>query len=301
VSSHIFPPRAPREASNSQPREFEPGIPSVDWWVTSRCNLSCDFCYGPKPASDPVELREMIAARIRESTARVVTFCGGEPLLVKKLAEYAQWQRDSGKLAVLNTNGELLRRRFGVLRSIPFDIIGVSIDGPDASTHRAMRGPNADFAETLAAVRWLRDHHPGVKRKVGTVVSAVNAARVQELALIVRELNPDVWRIYQYSPWGPQNHGHDRHTIGEDGFAAAVRRATAAAQPVAVKPSTTATTGGCLIVDPNGRILCQQRDGYVPVGSCLDEPLEDIWQRAPQQSIVRANKVWLQEIGNQSG
>ena len=31
-------------------------IPSVDWWITSRCNLACDFCYGPVPAKDPVEL-----------------------------------------------------------------------------------------------------------------------------------------------------------------------------------------------------------------------------------------------------
>lgn len=153
--------------NNSRPSEPDPDIPSIDWWITSRCNLSCDFCYGPRPASDAVGLRDMIAARIKSSAARAVTFCGGEPLLVKEIAKYAQWQRDTGKLAILNTNGELLRRRFGACRSLPFDVVGISIDGADAHAHREMRGQNADFAETLAAARWLREQYPEVKRKVG--------------------------------------------------------------------------------------------------------------------------------------
>jgi len=64
-------------------------IPSVDWWTTSRCNLACDFCYGPVPGKDPVERRYDILQAIAASSARVVTFCGGEPLLVKKVDEWA--------------------------------------------------------------------------------------------------------------------------------------------------------------------------------------------------------------------
>ena len=87
------------------------GIPSVDWWMTSRCNLACDFCYGPVPGQDPVELRPAILRALAASSARVVTLCGGEPLLIRKIGEYAATLRRSGKSVVLNTNGELLRRR----------------------------------------------------------------------------------------------------------------------------------------------------------------------------------------------
>ena len=86
-------------------------IPSVDWWTTSRCNLACDFCYGPVPGKDPVELRYDILQAIAASSARAVTFCGGEPLLLKRVGEWAGALRQFGKRTVLNTNGELLRRR----------------------------------------------------------------------------------------------------------------------------------------------------------------------------------------------
>ena len=67
----------------------EAEIPSVDWWMTSHCNLTCDFCYGPAPAKDPVERRPEILRALAASSARVVTFCGGEPLLIRRIDEYA--------------------------------------------------------------------------------------------------------------------------------------------------------------------------------------------------------------------
>jgi MoaA/NifB/PqqE/SkfB family radical SAM enzyme len=280
--------------NRSAPASVE--IPSVDWWVTSRCNLACDFCYGPVPGADPVDLRPRIARAISGSPARAVTFCGGEPLLVKELVRYARLQREAGKLAVLNTNGELLRRRFGSTAELPFDVVGISIDGPTEPIHRRMRGAEADFAETVAAARWLADGGGGIRRKIGTVISSVNVGHVAELARLVRGLGPDVWRIYQFSPWGPQNRGVARHRIGAPEFASAVARAAEIAAPVPVESSTVEMTGGCLIVDPSGDVLAPRGTDYVSLGSCLDEGIENIWRRSTRKSIIDANKRWLRRI-----
>jgi MoaA/NifB/PqqE/SkfB family radical SAM enzyme len=116
-------------------------IPSVDWWTTSRCNLACDFCYGPVPGQDPVELRYGILQAIAASSARAVTFCGGEPLLVKKVDEWAGVLRQHGKSSVLNTNGELLRRRLDLGFELGnFDLVGISVEGSTPEVHSAMRG-----------------------------------------------------------------------------------------------------------------------------------------------------------------
>jgi MoaA/NifB/PqqE/SkfB family radical SAM enzyme len=296
MSSPTYPQKNSSEVESNDQLCGTDGIPSVDWWVTSRCNLSCDFCYGPKPARDPLDIRDLISTRISASSTHAVTFCGGEPLLVRNLAEYAKAQQGSGKNVVLNTNGELVRRRFRRWPEQPFNVVGISIDGPDEVTHRRMRGSNADFQETVKAARWLRDENSTAKRKIGTVLSAVNVSQVDGLAKLVRELAPNVWRIYQYSTWGPQNYGRARHDLSDSDFADAVERATEAAAPVPVKYSTTRTTGGCLIVDPDGRVLRQHADSYEAIGSCLDERLEDIWRRAPQQSVVRVNKFWLRSV-----
>src|SRR5580704_9149847 len=242
-------------------------IPSVDWWVTSRCNLACDFCYGPEPGRDPAELRDAILEKLRESSAAAVTFCGGEPLLVRKVDEYAGILAKAGKQTVLNTNGSILARRvaqgFGLEH---FGVVGLSIDGSTPDVHRAMRGP---------------------------VVSAVNSGDLPGLAQLILDLRPDVWRLYQYSSRGWQNTGQQRHHLAEEDFLRLAERAADLVAPIPVAFSTESQTAGCLIVDPAGTVLRPGESDYEECGNCLKEPLDDIWSRSPARSLVTSNKRWL--------
>jgi MoaA/NifB/PqqE/SkfB family radical SAM enzyme len=268
-------------------------IPSVDWWTTSRCNLACDFCYGPVPAKDPVERRYDILQAIAASSARAVTFCGGEPLLVKRVDEYADILRQRGKSTVLNTNGELLRRRLDQGFNLGnFDMVGISVEGSTPDVHRAMRGEKADLDELIEAVR-LVTKEPGVGLKLGTVVSAVNRADLPALARTVRDLGPDVWRLYQYSSRGDQNTGQDRHWLTDGEFRRLVAQATALAAPVPTAPSSEAETEGCLIVDPDGNVIQPGGASYFRLGNCLTEPLDRIWAKMPAQATIVRNKRWL--------
>jgi MoaA/NifB/PqqE/SkfB family radical SAM enzyme len=268
-------------------------IPSVDWWMTSHCNLSCDFCYGPVPGKDPVERRPGILQALAASSARVVTLCGGEPLLIRKIGEYAATLRRCGKSVVLNTNGELLRRRLDQGLSLAdFTMAGISVEGSTAEVHRAMRGDNADLAEVIEAIR-LVARHPDVRLKLATVVSAVNRHDLPALAATVRDLAPDVWRLYQYSSRGDQNSGQRRHWLPDDEFGRLVSRAAALAAPVPTAPSTEAETEGCLIVDPAGNVLEPAGARYVRRGNCLEEPLDLIWAQSPARPAIINNKRWL--------
>jgi MoaA/NifB/PqqE/SkfB family radical SAM enzyme len=268
-------------------------IPSVDWWTTSHCNLACDFCYGPVPGKDPVERRDGILEAIAASSARAVTFCGGEPLLLRKIGQYATALRQRGKSAVLNTNGELLRRRLDRgLRLTDFTLVGISLEGSTPSVHRAMRGQTADFDEVMEAAR-LVSKEPAVSLKLATVVSRVNRENLPELARTVRDLAPDVWRLYQYSSRGDQNTGQQRHSISDEEFRHLVQEAAALAAPVPAAPSAEAETEGCLIVDPAGNVLQPEGPGYIRRGNCLEEPLDHIWAESPARSAVINNKRWL--------
>ncbi|MGH3197203.1 MAG: radical SAM protein [Streptosporangiaceae bacterium] len=161
-------------------------IPSVDWWTTSHCNLACDFCYGPAPGRDPVERRPEILEALAASFARVVTFCGGEPLLIRRIDQYAATLAQRGKSTVLNTNGQLLRTRLDQgFRLAAFAMVGISIEGSTPTIHRAMRGENADLDEVLEAAR-LVTKEPDVGLKLATVVSGVNRDHLPALARTVR-------------------------------------------------------------------------------------------------------------------
>src|SRR5690242_9811201 len=268
-------------------------IPSVDWWTTSHCNLMCDFCYGPVPGNDPVELRYDILQAIAASSARAVTFCGGEPLLVKKVDEWASILRQHGKSTVLNTNGELLRRRLGQgFKLGNFDLVGISIEGSTPEVHRAMRGGKADFDEVMEAAGVVAAE-PGVSLKIGTVVSGVNRENLPALARTVRGLSPDVWRLYEYSSRGDQNRGQQRHWLPDGEFERLTEEAAALAAPVSTAPSTEAETEGCLIVDPAGNVLQPDGAGYFRLGNCLTEPLDSIWAEMATRATIIRNKRWL--------
>jgi MoaA/NifB/PqqE/SkfB family radical SAM enzyme len=277
------------------PLAAEPGakIPSIDWWMTSHCNLACDFCFGPRPGRDPVELRGEILRALVSSSARAVTFCGGEPLLIRRIGQYSAALRRSGKSIVLNTNGQLLRRRLDQgLRLTDFNVVGISIDGPTAEVHRSMRGENADLDEVLKAARMVR-YTSGVKLKFATVVSAVNRDGLPAMAKIIHRLRPDIWRLYQYSSRGDQNFGQRRHWLSDDEFQLLAKEAANLAAPVLTAPSTEAETEGCLIVDPSGNVLQPEGTRYLRLGNCLEEPLDQIWAKVPMQSKVIDNKLWL--------
>ena len=79
-----------------------------------------------------------------------------------------------------------------------FAMAGISIDGSTPAMHRAMRGRNADLDEVIEAAR-LVTKEPGVSLKLATVVSGVNRDDLPALATTVRDLAPDIWRLYQYS------------------------------------------------------------------------------------------------------
>jgi MoaA/NifB/PqqE/SkfB family radical SAM enzyme len=268
-------------------------IPSVDWWTTSHCNLACDFCYGPVPGSDPVERRDEILRAIAASSARVVTFCGGEPLLLRKIGQYAATLDQHDKSTVLNTNGQLLRTRIDQgLRLAAFTMVGISVEGPTPDVHRLMRGSNADLDEVLRAARAVAAE-PGVSLKLATVVSRVNRDHLPALAALVHNLGPDVWRLYQYSSRGDQNVGQQRHWLADEEFELLAKEAANLAAPVPTMPSTEAETEGCLIVDPAGDVLQPVGDSYLRRGNCLEEPLDDIWAGLPTQSAIIKNKQWL--------
>jgi MoaA/NifB/PqqE/SkfB family radical SAM enzyme len=274
-----------------RPGGFTATIPSVDWWITSRCNFACDFCYGPVPDHDPVHLRGDILAAIKNCSAQVVTFCGGEPLLVREIDQYARELADAGKQTVLNTNGSLLCRRVDQGLELAFSAVGLSIDGSTQAVHSAMRGVKAELSEVLRAAELVAST-PGPGLKLATVVSNVNRHDLPSLAELVRRLKPDIWRLYQYSARGNVNRGQHRHSLPEAEFRRLADAAAAQAAPVPTAPSSEELNAGCLIIDPSGNVVQPDGESYTHRGNCLDDPIDSIWSKMPTKTILE-NKRWL--------
>jgi MoaA/NifB/PqqE/SkfB family radical SAM enzyme len=264
----------------------------ADWRVTSRCTLSCDFCYGPVPGIDPVNLRTRIFDALKDSSSDVITFCGGEPLLAPEIGFYAAELQAAGKHTILNTNGSLLKRRIADGMPLAFDIIGISLDGSTEYMHRKMRGGRADFSAVMGAAT-LVSETPGIKLKLATVVSSVNKDDLPALAKMVRDMRPAIWRLYQYSELGSYNRGQARHLISTAEFVRIAECVTEIASPVSTFASTAERQGpGCLIVSMDGAVFQATSRGEIFYGNCLQVPLDEIWHSIPTKDVISQNKKW---------
>jgi len=121
----------------------------------------------------------------------------------------------------------------------------------------------------------------------------VNQDDLPAMARFVRDLGPDIWRLYQYSSRGEQNFSQDRHTLPKAEFEFLAWKAGKLAAPVWTAPSTEAETEGCLIVDTLGNVLTPVGAHYVSHGNLLRQPLDRIWANIPKKSTIISNKRWL--------
>lgn len=103
----------------------------VNYFITSKCNLNCSYCYvdinaGPEKDPSLEQIRHTIDALYRLGT-RYVCLLGGEPLLHPKFEEIVDYLLAKGMLVSVNTNGTIIGRQDHVLRKI--HRVAVSFEG----------------------------------------------------------------------------------------------------------------------------------------------------------------------------
>ena len=137
-------------------RLFRSQIPLfVEWNLTFRCNLRCQYC-----GAYNVECDELDTEAVRNGLdtlwklgTRWVTFGGGEPLLRKDIDDILAYAKEKGFQVYLSTNGILIPKKRDVLRWV--DHANLSLDG-GRDVHDAVRGKGS-FDKVIEALHVCRE------------------------------------------------------------------------------------------------------------------------------------------------
>jgi radical SAM protein with 4Fe4S-binding SPASM domain len=137
----------------------------VAWNLTRRCNLACAHCYisaGSWQAAagelSTAECHRIVEEVLVESPAPLLILSGGEPLLREDLEEIASHASERGATVVVGTNGtRLTEERIASLMSAGVRGVAVSVDSLDPAYHDRFRHGDGALADTLGAVRRLRE------------------------------------------------------------------------------------------------------------------------------------------------
>jgi radical SAM protein with 4Fe4S-binding SPASM domain len=135
-------------------------ITNLTFNITNRCNLHCPWCYNRSEQGEPVRPAELIAwiesgaSTLADDAALIIL--GGEPFLEE--ARLLETIRGAGRFfrgeVLVSTNGTRLSAAAPAALAGSAATVQISLDGPTAAIHDAIRGAGV-FAQALATARRL--------------------------------------------------------------------------------------------------------------------------------------------------
>lgn len=175
----------------------------VGWDCTRRCNLNCEHCGAKKETYQKelsIEQVKTIIDRLVEIGSQYFETTGGEPLLRKDILDIFQYAKNKGLKTGLATNGFLVNELNAPVIAKYFDLIQISLDGPE-EIHNKIRGNDQAFRKVIEAVGLLQKNK-AKQISFSSVITPHNYPYLEKLAGIVKSLNVSGWKVIAVMPIG---------------------------------------------------------------------------------------------------
>lgn len=269
---------------------------NVDWFITNRCDQAsfCLFCYAPwnyfpRDVSLAESLR--IADRLAEIGVEYVTICGGEPFMYPGLNIVVKKLHELGIKVVLYTSAT--SKNFSLEEFFPYiEFLSLPVDAVTPHMVSKMRGVS-QFVNVSHVLRDLASAKDRPRVKVGTVVTKQNVADIPNVRFFLEETSVvDVWRLYQFSPYGIGKHNQIRMLLRDEDFAEALKLIAKSKLRVSGR-SREDTLGYCMIIDSRGAFY-RYDEAYVLTGMTIYDDVKMIEERYNNHKHL-LQKAWLED------
>ncbi|HRE02820.1 MAG TPA: mycofactocin radical SAM maturase, partial [Ilumatobacteraceae bacterium] len=176
----------------------------LTWELTYACNLQCVHCLSSSGQRDPRELTTAEAKRVLDELAELQVFYinigGGEPMVRRDFFELIEYSVAKGIGVKFSTNGAFIdTAKAARLAAMDYLDIQISLDGTDAATNDAVRGPGS-YDMAIRAMQHLRDANFG-PFKISVVVTRHNVDQLDEFKALADRYGAQL-RITRLRPSG---------------------------------------------------------------------------------------------------
>ena len=185
----------------------------VVWQITNACNYNCRYCMFASGKPNPRgELSTAEAFRcldqLRASGFTHIKLTGGEPFLRRDLVSIIKYAHSLGFSLDVSTNASTINAETAHrLKRSGTELVHVSLDGPDASTHDAVRGAGA-CEKTMRGIQELVAH--AVPVRIGTALFAGNERRLADMVEHCAAINVPALIFSLVEPSGRASSGEVR-------------------------------------------------------------------------------------------
>jgi len=172
--------------------------------ITHKCNYCCEHCgtSAGKPLKNELNTEEILNLfkEMGNMGVKYISVTGGEPLMRTDLFDILHFAKKQGMKVGFVTHGGLVDKNKKKVRTLkPYSMM-ISIDGLK-ETHNALRGNNANFDQSLEAMKFFKEIKVP-RRSISTTVNKRNFNELSELKKIVFNSGANHWRINIAIPEG---------------------------------------------------------------------------------------------------
>jgi len=135
---------------------------TVQWDLTSCCNLHCKHCYADATAEKGKELTRTQVLRVVEEAERIGVLAfhllGGEPFVRDDLIDVVQHACQLGISCHISSNGTLIQPKHArALEGLHNLTVDVSLDSTRPSYHDWLRGQKGAYQKAVEGIQCLRE------------------------------------------------------------------------------------------------------------------------------------------------
>ena len=186
--------------------KIKPDLKLVAWELTRSCNLACSHCrasseHGPYKDELTTEEAFGLIDDIASFAKPIMILTGGEPLLRKDIFEIAAHGKKAGLQMVMAPNGTLLDDA-NIKKAVGSGIsrISVSLDGPDAASHDALRQVAGAFKSACMGIEKAKAG--GLDFQVNSTISKRNISSLPDMISLAKGLGAKAHHIFLLVPTG---------------------------------------------------------------------------------------------------
>ena len=186
--------------------------------LTQRCTLNCVYCGNNGCENDELTGEQIIkiVAAFSKCVITKVSLTGGEPLVREDICDIIAGIRrlDGIKKIVLTTNGVLLKKYAGDLKSAGLDAVNISLDTLDSELYSKMTG-GGNINDVLDGIQTAQEVGLKPIRINAVPIKGVNDDCISSLVELARDNEIDV-RFIELMPFSSVGENKSRIVTGDE-------------------------------------------------------------------------------------
>jgi len=261
------------------------GIIKVHWECWYECNLSCPFCYRTNGSALTTKDARKMLRIVATSGAKHIVFAGGDPSLRRDIIELIEDARSLNLRVELQTNAQHIGKDLLEKLISDVEVVGLSLDGPDANTHDTIREKPGNFDSVLKLLQKLQENNVPVI--IRSLVTKLNYHTIPDLSDVLKKF-PNIvrWSLLEFSPVGEGFLNRERYMLDKSTFELIVEKVRQAFGKDKLDVYTAdKKIGTYALITPSGLLYGvtdkSALNSYPTIGSILEEHLSVLSERLP--------------------